>query len=92
MEIFQARPIVIQAIKHLGVNRIGLLQTLVIMTLLGFGRKVGAVGSVEISKLAAHLLCRQLIIDTTEQPAPHDLEGLLGSHRFPQRLNTAEVM
>ena len=92
LEIFQARPIVIQAIKHFGVNRIGLLQTLIIMTLLGFGRKVGSVGNVKIGKLAAHLLRRQLIIDTIEQPAPHDLEGFLGSHRLPQRLHTAEVM
>ncbi|MNO82392.1 hypothetical protein D3C76_736650 [compost metagenome] len=92
LEVIEARPVVIQPVKYLRMNRVSLLQTFEVMAFLSFGRKFPTVSNVEVCELTTHLLSSQLVVDPTEQTTPNDLKSLLSRHRLPQRLHTAEVM
>ena len=92
LKVIQGGPIFIQAVKHLGVNRVGAHQAVEIPALLRLAREVVAVGGVVIRKGPAHRFRRQFVGDSAEQATTDDLKRLLGAHRFPQRLNAAEVV
>ena len=92
LEVVQRGPVFIQAVEHLGVDRVGVFQPFQILAVLRLGGQVVAVGDVVVRKRPAHRLHRQLIVDVAEQAAAHDLERFLGGHRLPQRLNAPEVM
>lgn len=83
LEVVQRGPILVEPVEDFGMNGIGVLQALQVAALLSFLGEVVAVAGVMIGKGPADRLRRQPVIDLTEQPPPHDLEGFLGGDRLP---------
>src|SRR6266478_2683744 len=86
LEVVQRRPVLIEAIENLRVNRISMLQALEIMTVLRLRREVRSAGRVEVRVGAADLLRGEFVVDLREQAPTDDLECLLRRHRLPQSL------
>ena len=71
---------------------VGVPQSVEVPALLRLAREVVAVGRVVISKGTTNRFGSQFVVDAAEQTTTDDLESLLGTYRFPQRMNAPEVV
>ena len=90
LEAIDGGPVLEETIEHLGVDRIGLPESVGVTRLVGLGRQLGALGDVGVGERAAHRLACLLVANGLEQSPPHDLERLFGGHGLPQGLHPSE--
>ncbi len=93
LELHQRGPVLVQAVEHLGVDRVGVAQALLVLGLVGLGRELLLLGPVQLVERAGDAVAGDELLarhDRLEQPPAHDLEALLGAGRPPGRLDAAD--
>src|SRR5680860_803901 len=92
LEAFEGRPVVVEPVEQLRVDRVGRLQSLDVARLARVSREVGRVRPIEVRQRLRHLRARRFAFGShrLEQAAPHDLEALLRARRAPRRLHPTD--
>ena len=92
LESVNGRPVFIEPIEHLGMDRIGLHQSVVSTAPPGFRRELGSFGHIGIGKGATDRLTSLLVTHRLEQSPPHDLERFFRGDGLPKRLHATESL
>ena len=90
LKAVDGRPVFVEPVEDLGVDRVCLHEAVVVAAFLGLGWEFRSFGNVGIGERAAHRVAGLSVAHWLEQPPPHDFECLLGGHWLPQRLDAAE--
>ena len=92
LEALEGRPVLVEAVEHLGVYRVTRHHALAVLQLARLRRELSGVLSVHLAERDAHLVARDLVLAVEEEPAAHHLEALASAHWLPDRLHAAEGM
>ena len=92
LESFNRRPVQVEPVKKLRVDRIRLTEAVVIVSLLRFARQHGPFGHVGVSKGAADSSATLFVLDRFEQAAADDFKSFVGGNRLPESLHAAEPL
>ena len=90
LEFHQGRPVRVEPVEDLGVDRIGRLDALLVLGLAALRRELGLLGAVELGEGPRHhvpVLELGGVGEGLEQPPADDLEALLGGGRPPGGLH-----
>ena len=93
LEFDQRRPVAVEAVEDLRVNRVGGLDALLVIAAAALGREFLLLAAIEIGEGAGyHVAVLELrrVRERLEQPAAHDLEALFGARRAPGRFDAAD--
>ena len=93
LELHQRRPVGVEPVEDLGVDRVGRLDALLVLGIAALGRELLVLRPVQVGERRAdHVAVLELgrVDQRLEQPAPHDLEAFLGAGRPPRRLDAAD--
>ena len=91
LKLVQRGPVLVQPVKHLRVNRVGVRNALLVARLLRLARKLGRVLSVQLAKSPCRGVHLRWVAHGVKQPPAHNLEGLFRRHRLPDRFDAAKV-
>ena len=90
LKLRQCRPVRIQPIEDLRMQRIGLPHTICVRRLLHVCRKERRVGMIHLHKSATSILSLRFAAYRGKEPPTDDLKGLLRRNRLPNRLYACE--
>jgi len=92
LELEQRRPVGVEAVEDLRVDRVRCLDALLVVGVGALRRKLLVLHPVEVGERPRHhvpVLEVRRVGHRLEQPPPHDLETLLGGRRMPRRLDAS---
>ena len=93
LELHQGRPVRVQAVEDLGMDRIGGFDPLFVVDVPTLRRKLLVLGPIELRKCPRdHVPVLELrrVRERLEEPSPHDFEAFLGTCRPPGRLDASD--
>ena len=92
LKTFQCRPVLVEAVEHLGVNRIARDHTLTVLQLAGLHGKYVLIRMVHLAECRTDAVSGIRVLAVEEEAAAHNLKALVRRHGFPDRLHTPKGM